>query len=137
MAIVEAGLGVVAHHWQFSVLDASKTPMWAQPCGAGFDEISAAMMTSARKARKKRRAVMPGGYLAKRESLAMAGGLDLFPAKFTVLGCEEIRPSIKAVSAKHPYTPDQSRPDGHDSWISLRARMPHRGAPPLTRIAAT
>jgi hypothetical protein len=26
MAIVEAGLGVVPHHWQFSVLDASKTP---------------------------------------------------------------------------------------------------------------
>jgi hypothetical protein len=82
--------------------------MVAQPCGAGFDEISAAMMTSARKARKKRRAVMPEGYLSKCESLAIAGGLDLFPAKFTVLGCEEIRPSIKAVSAKHPIHPQIS-----------------------------
>jgi hypothetical protein len=83
--------------------------MVAQPCGAGLDEINAAMMPSAKNARKKRRAVIPVvGYLSRCESLAMAGGLDLCPEKFMPLGCEEIRPSIKAVSTKHPIHPQIS-----------------------------
>jgi hypothetical protein len=83
--------------------------MVAQPCGAGCDEISAAMMPSAKKARKKRRAVIPvAGYLSKCESLAMAGELDLFPEKLTLLGCEEIKPSIKAANTKHPVHPQTS-----------------------------
>jgi hypothetical protein len=95
--------------------------MVAQPCGAGLAVTSAAMIPSAKNARKKRRAVIPvAGYLSKCESLAMAGGLDLLPEKFTLPGCEEIRPSIKAVSTKHPIHPQISLdPQG---TIARRAR---------------
>jgi hypothetical protein len=38
----------------------------------------------------------------------MAGGLDLFPSKITLLRCKEIRPSIKAVRIKQPMHPQIS-----------------------------
>jgi hypothetical protein len=38
----------------------------------------------------------------------MAGGLDVFPAKLTLGGCEEMRPSIRVVSTKQPVHPQIS-----------------------------